>query len=171
MKKRKKIKSNNLEVFVRKTLKMKLDEKIGFSQIIDFYEDLIFGLELDEELEKTFTLYQWASTMCANYERAHNFAEIDRRHWAGQMAVDLKSTGTRVTDSDVKQAIRAEPEWERFSNEEAEYTRLAQVFRSFSIILLKKADSLTKYGGGGLKLKADYGDFNIKKIRSPSTNR
>lgn len=153
-----------LEIFVRNTLRIQLDDgDVGKGQLIDLYEYLTIGLDIDEELEKTFTMYMWASIISASYEREKDNIESQRRNWQGQLAVELKSTGVRSSDADVKHSYRTDPEWLRLSQEEALYKRYAQIFRSFSIILLKKADALAS--SMGIRRRADYGDFNIRKGR------
>jgi len=150
-----------LEVLIRSTLRIHMeDDDIGKGQLVDLYDELVIGLDVDEELEKTFVMYQWASTISAMFEEQADLATIDRRAWGGQTALDLKSHGIKSTDADVKNAIRSEAEWARLSKEEVKYKKFASIFRSFAMILYRKADSLISRIG--VRKKADYGDFNVR---------
>jgi hypothetical protein len=145
------------EAFIRKTLRIQFeDDDIGQGQLLDLYDYIVTGLDPDEELEATFVMYEWASITSARFTRASSDATTERRRWSGQVGVDLKSSGAKVTDTDVKHAIRAEAEWDRLSQDEAKYTYYADILRSFAIIMYKKADALIKRLG-------TKGDFNVRK--------
>jgi len=131
------------EVYIRKTLRIQLDDDdIGQERLIDLYDYIVTGLDLDEEFDATMAMYEWASILSARFKHASQVAEIERRKWSGQIGVELKSRGVKVTDTDVKHAIRSEPEWERLSREEIRYSMWSDIFRSFAIMLYRKSDAI-----------------------------
>lgn len=151
-----------MEAYIRGELRIQLDDDdIGRAQLIDLYNYIIMGLDVDEELERTFVMYQWASIISAKFKAAAREAEIERRAWQGQTGVDLRGQGIKFTTDDVKNAIRSEPEWARLGREEVKYEKFASIFTSFAIILYKKADTLSNQVGA--RRKADYGDFNVRR--------
>lgn len=143
----KKSKSSKLlgehEVFIRKTLRLQLDDDdIGQERLVDMYDYIVTGLETGEEFDATMAMYEWASVLSARFRHASEVAKIHRRKWGGQIGVDLRSSGARATDAAVKDAVRAEDEWERLSHEEARYSMWSDIFRSFAIMLYRKSDSI-----------------------------
>lgn len=142
------------EVYIRKTLRLQLDDDdIGQERLIDFYEYIVTGLEPEEEFDAVMAMYGWASVLSARFKHASAVATIERRKWAGQVGVDLKRSGAKVTDTDVKHAIRTEDEWERLSREEERYEMWADIFRSFAILLYRKSDALVAKLGPKRKKK------------------
>jgi len=146
-KRSKKPKSSELfgehEVFIRKTLRLQLDDDdIGQERLIDIYDYIVTGLDIGEEFDATMAMYEWASVMSARFKHASDVAQIERRKWGGQVGVDLRRTGVRTTDAAVKDAVRTEDEWERLSREEARYAMWSDIFRSFAIMLYRKSDAI-----------------------------